>query len=111
MKTIRIGSAAYALAIIASVSVTPSQAQPAAPPAQTALAKEAGTRSDKFTGPARVLAGKYVWKPVNSVYTHDWNEAESALPFAPANIACLALPEIPAGKIRACYQGNKARDI
>jgi len=63
MKAIRIGSVAYALAIIASVSVTPSQAQPAAPSAQTALAKEAGTLSDKFTGLARVMAGKYDWKP------------------------------------------------
>ncbi len=63
MKTIRIGSVAYALAIIALVSVTPLQAQPAAQSAQTALAKEAGTLSDKFTGLARVMAGKYDWKP------------------------------------------------
>jgi predicted nucleotidyltransferase component of viral defense system len=76
---------------------------------------------------------------VNPVYTHDWNQAESEiklqisrretptlptetraqieqsyfkmLPFAPADIACLALPEILAEKIRACYQRNKARDI
>jgi hypothetical protein len=33
------------------------------------------------------------------------------LPFAPAEIACLTLPEILAEKIRACYQRNKARDI
>jgi len=33
------------------------------------------------------------------------------LPFAPAEINCLALPEILAEKIRACYQRNKARDI
>ena len=33
------------------------------------------------------------------------------LPFAPAEIICLALPEILAEKIRACYQRNKARDI
>src|SRR6267143_2324924 len=33
------------------------------------------------------------------------------LPFAPAEIDCLALPEIVAEKIRACYQRNKARDI
>src|SRR5215472_8305686 len=63
MKTIRIGSVAYALALIASVNVIPSQAQPAAQSAQTALAKEAGTLSDKFTGLARVMAGKYDWKP------------------------------------------------
>ncbi len=75
----------------------------------------------------------------NPTYTHDWNQAESEiklqvsrretptlpterraqleqsyfrfLPFAPAEIVCLALPEILAEKIRACYQRNKARDI
>lgn len=67
MKTIRIGRVAYALAIIAFVSVTPLQAQPAAQSAQTALAKEAGTLSDKFTGLARVMAGKYDWKPGSGV--------------------------------------------
>jgi len=69
MKTIRTRSVAYALAIIASVSVTPSQAQPAAQSAQTALANEAGTLSDKFTGLARVMAGKYDWKPGPEVRT------------------------------------------
>ena len=67
MKTIRTGSVAYALAIIALVSVTPLQAQPAAQSAQTALAKEAGTLADKFTGLARVMAGKYDWKPGSGV--------------------------------------------
>jgi predicted nucleotidyltransferase component of viral defense system len=33
------------------------------------------------------------------------------LPFALADIICLALPEIIAEKVRACYQRNKARDI
>jgi len=33
------------------------------------------------------------------------------LPFAPAEIVCLSLPELLAEKIRACYQRNKARDI
>ena len=33
------------------------------------------------------------------------------LPFDPADITCLALPEIIAEKIRACYQRSKARDI
>ena len=32
------------------------------------------------------------------------------LPFDPADITCLALPEIIAEKIRACYQRSKARD-
>jgi predicted nucleotidyltransferase component of viral defense system len=33
------------------------------------------------------------------------------LPFVPVQIICLALEEILAEKIRACYQRNKARDI
>jgi len=77
---------------------------------------------------------------VNPTYSHEWNrEGESEirlqisrretptlaperrpqceqsylrlLPFAPAEITCLALTEILAEKIRACYQRNKARDI
>jgi predicted nucleotidyltransferase component of viral defense system len=77
---------------------------------------------------------------VNPTYSHDWNAsgvseiklqisrretptlpterraqiAQSyfkVLPFAPADITCLALPEILAEKIRACYQRNKARDM
>ncbi len=77
---------------------------------------------------------------VNPIYTHAWNGSGESevklqisrretptlaterrpqfeqsyfrqLPFAPAQITCLALPEIIAEKIRACYQRNKARDI
>src|SRR5580658_8680406 len=77
---------------------------------------------------------------VNPTYSHDWNatgvseiklqisrretptlpverlvQIEQSyfrlLPFAPAEIVCLALSEILAEKIRACYQRNKARDI
>jgi predicted nucleotidyltransferase component of viral defense system len=77
---------------------------------------------------------------VNPTYSHDWNASGVSeiklqisrretpslpaergpqieqsyfklLPFAPAEITCLALPEILAEKIRACYQRNKARDI
>ncbi len=77
---------------------------------------------------------------VNLTYTHEWNgggdseiklqisrrerptlaperkpQCEQSyfglLPFAPAEITCLLLPEILAEKIRACYQRNKARDI
>ncbi|MPZ20162.1 MAG: hypothetical protein GEV06_19925 [Luteitalea sp.] len=33
------------------------------------------------------------------------------LPFAPAEVVCLSLPEVLAEKIRACYQRSKARDI
>ena len=34
---------------------------------QAAFAKDAGTLSDKFTGLARVMAGKYAWKPGQGV--------------------------------------------
>jgi predicted nucleotidyltransferase component of viral defense system len=77
---------------------------------------------------------------VNPTYSHDWNASGNSeirlqvsrretptlptercaqieqsyfkfLPFAPAEIICLALPEILSEKIRACYQRDKARDI
>jgi predicted nucleotidyltransferase component of viral defense system len=76
---------------------------------------------------------------VNPTYAHDWNQCGSEIklqisrretptlpterlaqieqsyfrlmPFAPAEIVCLAFAEILAEKIRACYQRNKARDI
>ena len=77
---------------------------------------------------------------VNPTYAHEWNASGvsevrlqisrretptlpterrpqieqsyfKALPFAPAEITCLALEEILAEKIRACCQRNKARDI
>jgi hypothetical protein len=43
--------------------------QPSASPAniQTALANDVGTLSDKFVGLARVMAGKYDWKPSEGV--------------------------------------------
>jgi enamine deaminase RidA (YjgF/YER057c/UK114 family)/uncharacterized damage-inducible protein DinB len=41
------------------------QSQP--PGLQDAFAKDAGTLSEKFTGLARVMAGKYEWKPAQGV--------------------------------------------
>src|SRR6202050_3035327 len=67
MRTTQIGSVAFTLAIVAAAIVTPSQAQPAPQSVQAALAKEAGTLSEKFSGLARVLAGKYDWKPGEGV--------------------------------------------
>ena len=53
---------------IASTWMTPQMhAQPAAPTAQASMSKEAGTLSDKFSGLARVMAGKYDWKPGQGV--------------------------------------------
>jgi uncharacterized damage-inducible protein DinB len=50
------------------------QASPSSPPAagqpatiQTALANDVGTLSDKFVGLARVMAGKYDWRPGQGV--------------------------------------------
>jgi predicted nucleotidyltransferase component of viral defense system len=77
---------------------------------------------------------------VNPTYAHEWNASAISeiklqisrretptlpterrpqleesyfklLPFVPAQVVCLALEEILAEKIRACYQRNKARDI
>ena len=41
------------------------QAQPAG--LQATFAKDAGTLSDRFTGLARVMSGKYDWKPAQGV--------------------------------------------
>ena len=62
MRTIRMGTVAYAAAI-AALSVFSLQAQTV----QASLAKEAGTLSDKFSGLARVMVGKYDWKPGEGV--------------------------------------------
>lgn len=67
MRTIRIGSVACTLAMVAAVSVAPSHAQPAPQTPQAALTNEAGTLSDKFSGLARAMAGKYDWKPGEGV--------------------------------------------
>jgi hypothetical protein len=51
----------YAVACAAVFAPAPLGAQ--APAVQAALAADTGTLSDKFTGLARVMAGKYDWKP------------------------------------------------
>src|SRR5215467_1520354 len=55
------GVCALAVALMAPLA----QAQPAG--IQAAFAKDAGTLSDKFTGLARVMSGKYDWKPAQGV--------------------------------------------
>lgn len=69
MRTIRIGTIACALAIAAAFISPRLEAQPAAQQTgiQATLAKDAGTLSDKFIGLARVMAGKYDWKPGQGV--------------------------------------------
>jgi uncharacterized damage-inducible protein DinB len=56
------GTVGYAAAI-AALSLSSLQAQTV----QASLAQEAGTLSDKFSGLARVMAGKYDWKPGDGV--------------------------------------------
>src|SRR6202171_5704387 len=59
MRTIRTRTMTCAVAMAAVLSLAPLRAQTT----QAALSKEAGTLSDKFAGLARVMAGKYDWKP------------------------------------------------
>ena len=63
MTTIRTKAMASAVAIAAALSPAPVRAETT----QAALSREAGTLSDKFTGLARVMAGKYGWKPAEGV--------------------------------------------
>ena len=63
MRTIRTRTIACTVAMAAVLSLAPLRAQTT----QTTLSKEAGTLSDKFAGLARVMAGKYDWKPGEGV--------------------------------------------
>ena len=54
-------------ALAAALMVPIAQAQPAG--MQAAFGKDAATLSDKFTGLARVMSGKYDWKPGQGVRT------------------------------------------
>jgi uncharacterized damage-inducible protein DinB len=65
MKKIVIQYGICALAVALMLPLA--QAQPAG--IQAALGKDAGTLSDKFTGLARVMSGKYDWKPGQGVRT------------------------------------------
>ncbi len=56
----------YGVCALAAALMAPmAQAQPAG--IQAAFGKDAGTLSDKFTGLARVMSGKYDWKPGQGV--------------------------------------------
>jgi uncharacterized damage-inducible protein DinB len=65
MMKILIRYAVCALAIALMVPLAQAQAQPAG--IQAAFVKDAGTLSDKFTALARVMSGKYDWKPGQGV--------------------------------------------
>jgi uncharacterized damage-inducible protein DinB len=65
MKKILTQYAMGALAIALMATLAPAHAQPAG--MQAAFAKDAGTLSEKFTGLARVMSGKYDWRPGQGV--------------------------------------------
>ena len=65
MKQILIQYGIFALAVALMAPMAQAQSQPAG--LQAAFAKDAGTLSDKFTGLARVMSGKYDWKPGQGV--------------------------------------------
>jgi uncharacterized damage-inducible protein DinB len=65
MKKILTQYLVCALAVALMVPLARAQAQPAG--LQAAFAKDAGKLSDKFTGLARVMSGKYDWKPGEGV--------------------------------------------
>jgi uncharacterized damage-inducible protein DinB len=65
MKKILIHYGLCALAVALMAPLARAQSQPAG--LQAAFAKDAGTLSDKFTGLARVMSGKYDWKPGQGV--------------------------------------------
>src|SRR5690242_7520904 len=66
MRTIRTRTIACAVAMAAMPGLATLRAQ-TTQTTQAALSKEAGTLSDKFAGLARVMAGKYDWKPGEGV--------------------------------------------
>src|SRR5579872_2425608 len=59
----RYGACALAVALMVPLA----QAQRQAAGLQAAFGEDAGTLSDKFTGLARVMSGKYDWKPGQGV--------------------------------------------
>lgn len=69
MNKLMIRTGAGVLALVAGLMTSQLNAQtaPAQNETQAALAKDAANLSDKFTGLARVMAGKYDWKPGQGV--------------------------------------------
>ena len=69
MRMTEVTAVACALVIAAAFVAPRLEAQPGSPPAtiQATLVKDAATLADKFTGLARVMAGKYDWKPGQGV--------------------------------------------
>jgi uncharacterized damage-inducible protein DinB len=63
MKKILIQFGLCALAVAPIAPLAEARAQRQSVGLQVAFAEDAGTLSDKFTGLARVMSGKYDWKP------------------------------------------------
>jgi uncharacterized damage-inducible protein DinB len=63
MKSSLIQFGLYALAVAPLAPLAPAHAQTQAGAWQAAFGEDAGTLSEKLTGLARVMAGKYDWKP------------------------------------------------
>ena len=57
--------AMFVMALALMATLAPAQAKPAG--MQAAYAKDLGTLSEKFTGLARLMSGKYDWKPGQGV--------------------------------------------
>jgi|ERR1700687_2895603 len=73
------------------------QAQPAG--LQAAFGKDAGTLSDKFSGLARVMSGKYDWKPGQGVRSVGVNTASLTALISFKNLGSLAHTTAKAGII------------
>jgi uncharacterized damage-inducible protein DinB len=67
MTTTRTRTIAGAVAMAAALGTGPLGGAQTKQTTQAALSREAGTLSDKFAGLARVMAGKYDWKPAEGV--------------------------------------------
>jgi len=63
MKRTLIQFGLFALAVAPMAPLARAQAQSRETTLQAALGEDTGTLADKFTGLARVMAGKYDWKP------------------------------------------------
>lgn len=67
-STSRVAACAVVCAVAALLALPASAQQPAAPNSvSAALARDVGTLSDKFTGLAKAMTGKYEWKPGDGV--------------------------------------------
>jgi hypothetical protein len=67
LKSFSVPAIAAIVMLVGSTMFAAQSAAPAPTGTQGALVKDVGTLSDKFVGLARVMAGKYDWKPGTGV--------------------------------------------